>query len=356
VDLSRREFLVGGVGTLGAACVGKAAGADTPRERCGLGIVEHSYAVRAAADRARGGGGGIKDPLVFLDHARALGAGGIQMALGARDAAYVAKLREAAEAGGLYIEGSSALPRDRGDVDRFDAEARTAKEAGATVLRTAMLSGRRYETFRAADAFRRFAERSWQSLTLAEPVVARHGLRLAVENHKDWRTGELVDLLRRIGSAHVGACVDTGNSLALLEDPMSVVEALAPWAFATHLKDMGVEESDRGFMLSEVPLGDGFLDLARMVRILRAAHPEVRFSLEMITRDPLSIPCLTDDYWATFADVPGRDLARTLTLVRDHKPRKPLPRIKGLAPDEALRVEEDNVRRSLAYAKEHLGL
>ena len=44
----------------------------------------------------------------------------------------------------------------------------------------------------------------------------------------------------------------------------------------------------------------------------------------MITRDPLKVPCLTDRYWATFADLPGRHLARTLSLVRSHL-RDPLP-------------------------------
>ena len=45
----------------------------------------------------------------------------------------------------------------------------------------------------------------------------------------------------------------------------------------------------------------------------------------MITRDPLSVPCITDRYWATFADLPARELARTLALVRAHPPREPLP-------------------------------
>src|SRR5262249_18069033 len=157
------------------------------------------------------------------------------------------------------------------------------------------------------------------SLTLAEPVVARHGVRLAVENHKDLRADELVGVLKRLGSRHVGACVDTGNSIALLEDPLETAEALAPWAFTTHLKDMGVQEYEEGFLLSEVPLGEGFLDLKRVVGVLRRARPEVRFNLEMITRDPLKVPCLAPKYWATFADLPGRHLARTLALVRKHK-------------------------------------
>jgi hypothetical protein len=115
---------------------------------------------------------------------------------------------------------------------------------------------------------------------------------------------------------------------------------------------MGVEESPDGFLLAEVPLGDGFLDLKGIVGALQKARPAVRLSLEMITRDPLRIPCLTDGYWATMDKVPGRDLARVLALVKKHAKR--LPRVSQLKEPEQLAVEDDNVRRSLAYGREKL--
>jgi sugar phosphate isomerase/epimerase len=254
----------------------------------------------------------------------------------------------------MDLEGIIRLPRDRDDLGRFSAEVQTAARSGARVLRTAMLSGRRYETFETAGAFRSFAEAAWKSLVLAEPIVARSGVRLAVENHKDWRADELVAILKRIDSAHVGTCVDTGNSIALLEDPMEVVEALAPWAVTTHLKDMAVQEFDKGFLLAEVPLGEGFLDLRRIVRTLRAARPEIGLNLEMITRDPLEVPCLTEKYWATFAELPGRHLARTLTMVRNHAARRPLERMTGLPLEAKFQAEEENVRRSFAFARAEL--
>ena len=160
-------------------------------------------------------------------------------------------------------------------------------------------------------------------LKLAAAVVARHDMLLAVENHKDWRADELIALLKKAGSDHLGVCLDVGNSISLLEDPMEVVETLAPRAFTTHFKDMAVEEYRDGFLLSEVPLGPGIIDLPRVVQTLRKARPEIRFNIEMITRDPLKVPCLTDRYFATFAELPARHLARTLSMVRSHTPTEP---------------------------------
>ena len=68
-----------------------------------------------------------------------------------------------------------------------------------------------------------------------------------------------------------------------------------------------MREYEEGFLMADVPLGQGCLDLQAMVDILRKAKPGMKFSLEMLTRDPLKIPCLTDKYWASFVGVSGRD-------------------------------------------------
>lgn len=352
MQLTRRTMLGACAGTLPALGTALPEASGGPGS---LGLVIHSFAVRTAGDRGRKAQDRFAEPVRFLDHARSLGASGVQVGIGALADTAADALRERALAASMYLEGIVSLPRDQADMERFETEIRTARRAGATVVRTVMLSGRRYETFATAAAFRRFAETSSHALGLAAPVVARHRVRLAVENHKDWRADELLAVLKRVGNDHVGVCLDIGNSIALLEDPMEVVETLASRAFTTHFKDMGLEEYRQGFLLAEVPLGMGVLDLPRVVRVVQAASPEIRLNLEMITRDPLKVPCLTESYWATFPDLPGRHLAHTLSLVRDHPPSKPLPRISPLSPAEQLRAEDDNVRRCLAFARERLG-
>jgi sugar phosphate isomerase/epimerase len=347
---TRREFLAACAAASSALLTPSAAGA-ADAARTGMGIVIHSYGLRRSDKEAH-----FDDPLTFLDYCHKLGAGGVQTSLGNRDEVYTAKLRARAEEHRMYVEGSVRLPRDRGDVERFAGEVRTAKECGAAVVRTVQIDGRRYEVFDSAAAFRKAMEQARQSLSLAKPVVERHGIKLAVENHKDLESKALVEVLKAIDSPNVGACVDTGNSLALLEPPVETAEVLAPYAFTTHLKDLGVEEYADGFLMAEVPLGAGFLDLARIVGVLRKVKPASRLNLEMITRDPLKIPCLTDKYWATLEHVPGRRLAEALALVRKHAAKKPLPRVSGLAREEQVKREDDNVRDSLRFAAGPLGL
>jgi sugar phosphate isomerase/epimerase len=354
--MNRRDCLLslaGGTAALLLHGPTAALGAEGVR-RTRLGVADFSYNVRLKAEQAGLVEMRLSDPLNFLDHCDTVGAGGIQIDMGVRDQAYLQKLRSRAESRGMFIEGSAGLPQAQKDVEKFDAAVRTAQQAGATVIRTA-IGGRRYEQFEKAEQFKAFAQRSLSCLQLAEPVVARYGMRLAIENHKDWRVPELLRMLERIGSEHVGVCVDTGNSVALLEDPMEVVRAFAPWGFSVHLKDMAVAEYGDGFLLADVALGRGLLDLPEMVRILRKARPEIRFCLEGATRDALKVPCLTDRYWATFEDVPGSDLARTLRYIRAHaSDESSLPHVEHLSLEERLRCEQNDVRESLTYAAEHL--
>lgn len=345
---SRRAFLA----ALGAGLpMFRAWAAESPgRPATKLGVASSSYSIRVRAEK------GLSDPLAFLRFCRERGAAGVQLPIGTQDTESARRLHAFLDETGMFLEGSSRTPRDAADVERFAAEVRSARECGATVIRTVMLGGRRYETFDTLDEFHRFVDQSRRSLQLAEPVVRKLGLRLAVENHKDFRFGPQVELVRQISSEYVGVCVDTGNNLALLQDPMETVRALAPWAMSCHLKDMAVEESADGFLLSEVPLGTGELDLKQIVETLRMARPELRFCLEMITRDPLRIPCLTEKYWATCDEIPGRDLAHMLAWVRQHSRDGKLPRISQLPEARQLDIEDRHVRESLRFARENLGL
>jgi sugar phosphate isomerase/epimerase len=321
-----------------------------------MGVALTSYALRWRAESPSATYPAFRDALDVLDHCVKLGAGGAQLGFGEWTADFAGRVRDRREALGLYLEGQIAVPGADEDLVPFEARLRLAYEAGATIVRTACLGGRRYETFRSPAEFEAFKQASWRSLERVEPILRRTRVQLAVENHKDWRADELAALMEHLGSEWMGVTLDFGNNLALVEDPMAVVEHLAPYAITTHVKDMAVEPYADGFLLSEVPLGVGVLNLPRIVDVCERHRPDIAWNLEMITRDPLKIPCLTDDYWSTFERVGGRDLARSLRLVASHPPKEPLPRIAHRNPADQLAFEEENNVRSFQYAREILGM
>ncbi|GIU75595.1 MAG: hypothetical protein KatS3mg004_2682 [Bryobacteraceae bacterium] len=316
-----------------------------PAERTTLGLTPDSFAVRRPQRTA----------LEFLELARARGFGGVQAAL-PPDAGpdYLKNVRDFCERNSMYWELLVPLPED--DPAPFERAVRAAKEAGALCIRSVCLTGRRYETFRTMEEWKEFVRRSHRRLALAVPLAEKHRLPLGIENHKDFTAQEMPEIFRKYSSEYFGACIDFGNNLALLDEPMELIEALAPWVINTHVKDMAVQEYADGFLLSEVPLGKGIVDLRRAIAILRARRPSVRFTMDTLVRDPLKIPCLTEPYWVTFEQPDARRLARILRLVRAHPPREPLPRVTGLSREEALALEDRILDECRRYAALELGL
>jgi hypothetical protein len=93
-----------------------------------------------------------------------------------------------------------------------------------------------------------------------------------------------------------------------------------------------------------------------MVGAIQKARPKARFSLDMLTRDPLKVPCLTERYWATFVERNGKYLARALRTVRGNRPRQPLAMVSRMEQPARLELEQANVRQSIEYARDQLGL
>jgi sugar phosphate isomerase/epimerase len=318
--------------------------------RTGLGIVTYALGIH---EKQRWGGrhSGLPPLLAFLEECHLLGAGGIQCPVVPEDPAHAVELRRRAERYAMHVEAILDPPRDGADVARFERAVVTAREAGADIGRTVIIPGRRYERFKTLAEFREFEARGLKSLQLAEPILARHQFRLAVENHKDQIIAEKLDTLRRVSSEWIGLCVDVANNFALLEDPVETVRALAPLAFTVHIKDMAVQEYADGWLIADVALGDGILPLAEMVHILRAAKPDARFNLETITRDPIKLPVHRDEFWATLPGERATRLARAATIVKA-KPDIVFPgEVSSLPIERQLELERRHVERSLAYAK-----
>jgi 3-oxoisoapionate decarboxylase len=279
----------------------------------------------------------IRDTYQFLEHAHSLGAAGIQ----APPLGDLEKIRERANSLGMFVEAIVSL-------SSFEKNVQNAKTMGATCVRV-NAGGRRYEDFSTLADFQNFQTKALNGIKIAVPIAEKFKIPLAIENHKDWTVDQQVAILKSYSTEYLGACLDFGNNIALCEDPMEVAQKLAPYTITTHVKDMGVEPYADGFLLSELRLGEGFLDLRKIVSLLR---PGTHFNLEMITRDPLKIPCLTDRYWATFPEVKADQLARVLHLVQQHSTK--LPRVSQLPKESLLQTIEENNTACLDYAREKM--
>jgi 3-oxoisoapionate decarboxylase len=249
-------------------------------------------------------------------------------------------------------------PRTDADLPKYEAAVKACSEMdGRVECVHDPFSGRRYEQFKSAAEFHQFDAMCKAAVRRAEPVLRKYKMPLAIENHKGWRSDEHAAWIRSTGSEYIGACLDLVNNVSLVETPQQTIETLAPYTIYVSFKDIGVDFYDQGILLSEVPFGEGHLDLPALVARMQKKNPKMLFQLEMLTRDPLRVPVFTEQYWKVYDDkspVPARDLAMLVAWVRSHPPKKPLPRTSGLTPEQHLALEDKLNDQCIEWARANL--
>jgi len=100
------------------------------------------------------------------------------------------------------------------------------------------------------------------------------GIKMAVENHIDFTADEILQLLEGVDSEFLGLNFDTGNFLRLLDDPVRGMEKLAPYVYATHVKDLLPDKNASPtdwFFFAGVPVGKGLIDNYKLAVMLKKA-------------------------------------------------------------------------------------
>jgi sugar phosphate isomerase/epimerase len=351
----RRSFLLGSATAAASAMQGAAAGV-----KLGFDV----YSIRAWRWKAP----------QLLDYAGALKLDTIQFSsLGdyeSLEPAYLAKVKEQAARLGISIDAgvgcicpsSASYNQKDGDAVQLVAKGlAVAKQVGARVMRCFM---GRSDDRRGALPLEAHMENTIQVFRGARARALDLGVKIALENHSgDMQAREVRTIIEEAGKDYVGACLDAGNPVLAIEDPILSLEVLHPYVLTTHIRDTAIFEHPRGAAWQWVALGDGSLDLARYVDLFRKLCPQAAVQLEIITgRKPAIIPYLEPDFWKAFPKTPAAEFARFLAFVKNGRPfmGDMLTAGTGKLPpaiEAALKEQQKaDLERSLVYAQQKLGL
>ena len=124
-------------------------------------------------------------------------------------------------------------------------------------------------------------EKIAEQLHAAAPVAEAAGVNIAVENHTESLSSEVLWLIDQVGHASVGACVDTVNSVMVLEDPMKAIENMVPRSFTNHFCDHRIERDQFGCRFTGVACGDGDIDLKRALELIKTRSAMERINIEV---------------------------------------------------------------------------
>lgn len=139
-----------------------------------------------------------------------------------------------------------------------------------------------------------------ERLQRVAPVARDYGIVIAIENHQDVTSGELLRLIEAVGDDVLGINLDTGSILATCEDPVTVAQAVAHVVRNVHLKDYRLCRGPEGFRLVRCALGEGVVDFPGIFRALAKAGRGLRASIELGAVVAREVHWLNPLYWKAY--------------------------------------------------------
>jgi sugar phosphate isomerase/epimerase len=114
------------------------------------------------------------------------------------------------------------------------------------------------------------------------PTFEAAGVKIALETYEQVPTSQVLEVIRSVDSAYLGICSDPANTVAGLEMPRDVIDAVAPYVLNMHVKDFAFSRKQGwvGFTYSGAPLGEGLLDYDYMVRQIRPKERNINQIIE----------------------------------------------------------------------------
>jgi 3-oxoisoapionate decarboxylase len=311
-------------------------GIDTYSYHYAAGLWEYSPTSKPFAQAA-----------AWLTKAHELGLDGVQYCdtghLESLEPLYLHGLRSIAESLGLYIELGTVGTNPTHLKEMLQA----AKAVGSPVLRT-FVGERPPKGLSLDEHFAAVTDRLLQVM----PVCDELGISLAIENHQEFSVAELLILIDMVGSSSLGICLDTGNCLATLEDPLAAARFSGSHTKTLHFKDYQVAAAQGGFALIGCPLGEGVIQLREILTVMATDAPEATLNIETYIGNHF-IPLPATAELATLPEQRQAEIDAIAQMVQERGVAEVpvLPLERGCTEDELLAIEDAAFRRSVAWTK-----
>src|SRR5438067_2200663 len=238
------------------------------------------------------------------------------------------KVRQYAEGLGIEIEIGmrSICPTSK----MFDAKAGTAEEQLGRMIDAARIAGSKIVRAvlgsaedRKPGPLEKHIEATVAVLRNCRSKAMDAGIHIAIENHAgDMQSSQLKQLIEAAGKDFVGACIDSGNPLWTLEDPLVTLDTLHPYVLTSHVRDSAVWRVPEGAAVAWVRMGEGNVNIDEYCRKYATLCAGRALSLECIVMGPRIFPYRDPKFWEAYRDVPAWNFERFAEIAEAGKPYK----------------------------------
>jgi len=210
--------------------------------------------------------------------------------------------------------------------ETLDEAIRATRTIGARTIRihlTPVLEGARAKQ---GPRWQQLIAHARETLNRESRRAADAGLQIAIENHQDFGSDELMAFAEEAGP-NVGIALDTGNAFAVAEDPVAFAMRVAPRIKHVHLKDYVSQFTPEGFRLIRCAIGDGCVPLQEIAdvfedsaiplsSVFRREDTLLTASIEVGALDARHVRVFAPDWWAGYPTRPVGELRIALDRLK----------------------------------------
>ncbi|HYP14875.1 MAG TPA: TIM barrel protein, partial [Bryobacteraceae bacterium] len=315
--MNRRAFLAG---TLAAPALAAQSSPKARKARIGIDL----FSIRSSG----------WSPFEYLDYCSKWKADVVHFSeirfLGNLEPDNLKKVRAHAEKLGIALEigmrsicpSSKAFDASLGTAEQqIERMAQSAKTIGSPIVRGFLGT---FADRQMDGGIEAHIENSIKVLKAVRPKLVDLGIKVAIENHAgDMQGRELKQLIEGAGKDVVGACLDSGNPMWVLEDPHVTLEVLAPYVLTSHVRDSYVWRTPEGAAVNWVRMGDGNVGIDKYVQRYIELCPGKPLTLEIIVMGPRNFPYHDPKFWKGYENVRASEFSRFIALAEKGTVRPP---------------------------------
>ncbi|MFL5640526.1 MAG: sugar phosphate isomerase/epimerase family protein [Gemmatimonadaceae bacterium] len=198
--------------------------------------------------------------------------------------------------------------------ETLDEAIRATRAIGGTTIRihlTPILEGARAKQ---GAKWPQIVAHARETLNREARKAADVGLDIAIENHQDFGSDELIAFAEEAGT-NVGIALDTGNAFAVAEDPVAFAKRVASRIKHLHLKDYVSQFTQEGFRLIRCAIGDGCVPLTAIADVCEP-RAMLTASIEVGALDARHIRVFAPDWWEGYPSRPVGELRTALDRLK----------------------------------------
>jgi sugar phosphate isomerase/epimerase len=153
--------------------------------------------------------------------------------------------------------------------------------------------------------------------SVIRPVLANHGLRLALKTHEEISTFDVVRLIERCGEDLITVAFDPVNVLVNLEDATAAAHRVAPYTRHVYVDDAVFALSGHRVDRLLCPIGDGLVDWPTVVELVPPA--QARYWVEL-HRGQFQIRPFDSEWMTNHPDITVAEYATTVQAMLPSQP------------------------------------